>query len=1093
MSEVGEASSSSATTAASQRVPLLASEAGHSGVHYAAWRPQMETFLMRAGIEVSDYTKEIPRWKELDALVQEQRRANEEAALAHLLGGDAAVKVEAGAAAPAAASSKETETAKKIATEMMGRIRKAYGYLFQALHQDLRALVADVPQGYAYGIWAFLEKRFQNTERDNVADLWAQFVGCAQDPEELFDAYKARVDRVRGLLNHAKEQVSEGLYSHILVGKLQPRYKQAVLALKASGQLTVKAGQPIDWPSIVTFMMNQEREDQRLVADNAGERSFAARGGAGAQGRQGGNKAKQRDMSNVKCFNCQQHGHFARNCPSAKRQQEGQQWHKQKGRLRRNTGGGSESDEGQASAEQNKAFAARQVQRSTNRFEPLSSDDDEDEVKPASAGRSYAAVACAAACGVQAMVNSSQEQRPMLKRLKRASEMDKVEEKKKPMKPTAAAASAKGKAAEITRAPKQPRTPKPLDVALKTDAWGVDSMASSHCTGNKDLLYNIKKCGSMPIKVADGAIVTAMYMGSVDLRLNVVGKDKPVKVKLDGVYYHERFDANLLSWGTLRQLGWEMHSNPNETYLVTAGKNKVMASTRGRVTVLDCATTEIAYGARAARMGKVVCTSADELVRLHERLGHPGFKRLVKMCEAGITDGIGEIKMSKEELSRAEQVILDCPACARGKTGKQPLGHRGLDKGTRIGEVLHMDTAYVSIRDPKTGAKKIQWWLVVVEPYSEARWSVITYRKDEITEETVNIVKHCETMTGRKVKRIYSDGGGEFVDQHLQRYCDRTGKEFHPSPPRTPELNGIAERNVRSYKDSVRTMLAHAGLDRRSWSYAAAHQAYIWNRTRVGRTTGMTPRQALTGRTSSVLHVGVFGCDAYIHNDRTQRDTTFDFKADPGIYLGHDVNMNCAIVQRLRDGKIIRTKDVELREGSFKHAHAKKRGCEQQVLNRPYVSEVEDDFESEVQNKASEQVMPRVLDAGSKPVQAEESSTPQGGSDAEAEASSDDEELEENEYVVERVTGRRLRSGRVQYKVRWKGYEDETWEPAANLVKAADAVKAYEQQQSEAQALERVAAAMRVDNRICSTDDDDDIVSPAARMVLGTVMSCRRL
>ena len=61
----GGAGSGSASAA---RVPLLSVSNGSGCASYAAWRPQMETFLMRAGIEKSDYAEEIPAWRELPAV-----------------------------------------------------------------------------------------------------------------------------------------------------------------------------------------------------------------------------------------------------------------------------------------------------------------------------------------------------------------------------------------------------------------------------------------------------------------------------------------------------------------------------------------------------------------------------------------------------------------------------------------------------------------------------------------------------------------------------------------------------------------------------------------------------------------------------------------------------------------------------------------------------------------------------------------------------------------------------------------------------------------------------------------------------------------
>ena len=46
-------------------------------------------------------------------------------------------------------------------------------------------------------------------------------------------------------------------------------------------------------------------------------------------------------------------------------------------------------------------------------------------------------------------------------------------------------------------------------------SWGIDSMASLHCSGNKSLFSNMKKCKPISVQVANHAVVTRIYYGTV--------------------------------------------------------------------------------------------------------------------------------------------------------------------------------------------------------------------------------------------------------------------------------------------------------------------------------------------------------------------------------------------------------------------------------------------------------------------------------------------------------------------------------------------------------------------------------------------------
>ena len=208
-------------------------------------------------------------------------------------------------------------------------------------------------------------------------------------------------------------------------------------------------------------------------------------------------------------------------------------------------------------------------------------------------------------------------------------------------------------------------------------------------------------------------------------------------------------------------------------------------------------------------------------------------------------------------------------------------------------------------------------------------------------------------------------------------------------------------------------MLHHSGAPIRLWSWAAAHAAFVWNRSHISASTGVTPYESLRGKKPSLKHLGgTWGCDAYCHVPKEQR-AALEAKAEPCIYLGHDEVQNAAHVLLLSSKKVICSRDVKYRSGSFTFMKA--------FGNGHGDASVPDSLTSHDDGEA-------LQDADRVPAQ--------GGQGSSVPSKpKEDSAAEVEEWVVDSILAERKRRGRTEYKVHWSGFgsDEDSWEPASQL------------------------------------------------------------
>ncbi|KAJ9564428.1 hypothetical protein OSB04_000394 [Centaurea solstitialis] len=103
-----------------------------------------------------------------------------------------------------------------------------------------------------------------------------------------------------------------------------------------------------------------------------------------------------------------------------------------------------------------------------------------------------------------------------------------------------------------------------------------------------------------------------------------------------------------------------------------------------------------------------------------------------------------------------------------------------------------------------------------------------------------------ENQLGRKIKVIRSDRGGEYLSIEFFDHLRSCGIVSQLTPPRTPQLNGVAERRNRTLLDMVRSMMSRATLPISFWGFALETAAHILNLVPTKKTRNS--RQARRGK-----------------------------------------------------------------------------------------------------------------------------------------------------------------------------------------------------------------------------------------------------
>ncbi|CEG44123.1 FOG: Transposon-encoded proteins with TYA, reverse transcriptase, integrase domains in various combinations [Plasmopara halstedii] len=201
-----------------------------------------------------------------------------------------------------------------------------------------------------------------------------------------------------------------------------------------------------------------------------------------------------------------------------------------------------------------------------------------------------------------------------------------------------------------------------------------------------------------------------------------------------------------------------------------------------------------------------------------------------------------------------------CDGCAQCKQIRVSFQSTSTDRASRLLKVIHGD--------------------VYCRVY-------LIKNKLEVVDKFANSVAFAEKQTDKRVKSLHSDNGGDYTSAKMADFCSDKGIVLKYTPTYTPQLNGVAERIIRTLVECARCMLEHAGLSKHYWGEAIMTAMFPRNRC-PSRANNLekSPYELRTAKKPLLASLKVFGCHMFEQVSKEKR-SKLDAKAVLCRFLGY--------------------------------------------------------------------------------------------------------------------------------------------------------------------------------------------------------------
>lgn len=423
--------------------------------------------------------------------------------------------------------------------------------------------------------------------------------------------------------------------------------------------------------------------------------------------------------------------------------------------------------------------------------------------------------------------------------------------------------------------------------------WMLDSGTTHTMCPFSAVFITYQECRRKISMANDDAIYTKGF-GDV-----ILDADSGHSIRLKNVWHAPDLSSNHISVSDLGEQGYSVSMAADHADILLSDVVVATAPVLGKQYRLTAATSksqletllrtnQCSLSSMAARQSSISIDLA------HRRACNAGEHRVKNMMHhsTGINIKKGALKHPYTP-------------CIEGKSHALPFAHVKEIK-THPGEKLRLDVCGpVSIAT----LGREHYFLTVTDDASRFCRIFLIKSRDPVLDSFMKVETYLHIQFKYTVKHVVAENAKEHSP--LARYLEDKGIEWHPIPPNTSELNGVAEMKNRYLLEPPRAVMIENQLPKHLWGEILHGVNYMLNRLWHSK-IDTTPSEALHGKQPDVSNLRALGCQCWHLLPVTGRDSKLFQKMSKGRLVGYH-SMSYRIYD-LETRKIARCRHVVFHE-----------------------------------------------------------------------------------------------------------------------------------------------------------------------------------